>query len=96
MAASVSLVVASLPLPTPFPLLIVVTGIERVRIALGAPGASVSISVRDLRSISLFSLCVLALPSSAAFSVLVRARSDRRVWDALFTSDSINNPFLLV
>ncbi|KAK7177668.1 hypothetical protein PSPO01_16286 [Paraphaeosphaeria sporulosa] len=40
---------------------------------------------------SLFSAWVLAPPNSAAFGVLVRARSDLRVWHALFTSDSIHN-----
>ncbi|KAK7177417.1 hypothetical protein PSPO01_16539 [Paraphaeosphaeria sporulosa] len=40
---------------------------------------------------SLFSAWVLAPPNSAAFGVLVRSRSDLRVWHALFTSDSIHH-----
>ncbi|KAK7178149.1 hypothetical protein PSPO01_15801 [Paraphaeosphaeria sporulosa] len=46
MTANVSLVDAFLPLSTPFPFLIVAPGIARVRTARGAPGASVSVSVR--------------------------------------------------
>ncbi|KAF1975438.1 hypothetical protein BU23DRAFT_633453 [Bimuria novae-zelandiae CBS 107.79] len=45
-AANVSLVVTFLPLSTLFPFLIVAPSIDRVRTARGAPGASVSISVR--------------------------------------------------
>ncbi|KAK7177956.1 hypothetical protein PSPO01_15995 [Paraphaeosphaeria sporulosa] len=89
MAASASLIVGSLPFPASIFLPIVEPGIDRVRFARGAPGASVSISVGGSMSISLFSSCALALPNSAAFGVLVRARPDRRVGDALFTSDSI-------
>ncbi|KAK7177729.1 hypothetical protein PSPO01_16222 [Paraphaeosphaeria sporulosa] len=93
-AASVSLAVGSLPLPAPFFLPIVEPDIDRVRFARGAPGASVSISVVGSMSISLFSSCALALPNSAAFGVLVRARPDRRVGDALFASDSITTDSL--
>ncbi|KAF9730067.1 hypothetical protein PMIN01_12000 [Paraphaeosphaeria minitans] len=93
MAASASLVIATLPLPTPIFLPIVAPGIDRVRFVRGAPGASVSICVGGSMSISLFSSCALALPISAAFGVLVRARPDRRVGDALFTSDSITKFF---
>ncbi|KAK7178234.1 hypothetical protein PSPO01_15719 [Paraphaeosphaeria sporulosa] len=88
-AASASLIVGSLPFPASFFLPIVEPGIDRVRFARGAPGASVSISVGGYMSISLFSSCALALHNSAAFGVLVRARPDRRIGDALFTSDSI-------